>query len=104
MENPQFQPLTSDIGNISVENANTYCDVGITSINALGNKVTDWSFVFILEQNFNFVFRENLPEEVSNSELIGRVVPHRHMLQPMIQLSRVSRAERPSYTFTLESK
>ena len=103
MENKQFQPVTTDIGNISVEKANNYGDVGITSINALGNKVTDWSFVFILEEDFNFEFRENLGDGVSNSELIGRVV-HRNMLQPMIQLSRVSRAERPSYTFTLESK
>jgi hypothetical protein len=103
MYNAQFQPVTSDIGNFSVEAAVDYGEVGITSINASGNTVTDWSFVFILEGNETFAERENLPEEVSNTELIGRLVGHR-MLQPMIQLSRVRKLDRTSYTFTLESK
>lgn len=106
MENGQFQPVTTDIGNIFVEEANDYGEVGITSVNVSStwnNQVTGWSFVFILDDNETFVERENLPENVSNSELFGNVV-HHQMLQPMIQLSRVSKAERPSYTFTLESR
>ena len=106
MEDQQFQPVTTDINNFSIEEANDYGEVGITSINVSpnwNNQVTGWSFVFILEDNETFVERENLPENVSTSELFGTVINHQ-MLQPMIQLSRVSRAERPSYTFTLESK
>ncbi len=106
MENEQFQPVTTDINNFSVFNANHYGYVGITSINVSStwnNQVTGWSFVFILEDNETFVERENLPENVSHSELFGAVIDYQ-MLQPMIQLSRVSRAERPSYTFTLESR
>ena len=106
MENEQFQPVTTDINNFSVEKANANGYVGITSINVspnCHNQVTGWSFVFILGDNETFVERENLPENVINSELFGAVIDYQ-MLQPMIQLSRVSRAERPSYTFTLESK
>jgi hypothetical protein len=111
MENEQFQPVTTDINNFSFLNANHYGYVGITSINVSpnynqggrNNQVTGWSFVFILEDNETFVERENLPENVTHSELFGTVINHQ-MLKPMIQLSRVSRAERPSYTFTLESK
>jgi hypothetical protein len=56
-----------------------------------------------LEENESFVERDNLPEEVSNCEIIGRVV-HRHMVQSMKQLSRAKKSERPNYLFTLESK
>ena len=103
MENEQFQPVTTDINNFSVEEASDYGEVGITLINASGNRVTDWSIVFILEENESFVERDNLPEEVSNCEIIGRVV-HRHMVQSMKQLSRAKKSERPNYIFTLESK
>ena len=57
MENEQFQPVTTDIGNISVLNANDYGYVGVTSINVSStwsNQVTGWSFVFILEKNETF--------------------------------------------------
>jgi len=103
MENSQFQPETSDIINFFVEQACDYGEVGITLIHSLGNKVTNWSLVFILEENQLFVERENLPDNVSNCELIGRVVRH-HVLEPMIQFSGVRKSERTSYTFTLESK
>jgi hypothetical protein len=104
MENPQFKPQTSDIYNFSVEPASDYGEVGITSINTLlGNKVSDWSFVFILEENETFAERDNLPENVSDWELIGHVLYH-NGLNPMEQLSRVRKSERTSYTFTLESR
>ena len=106
MENEQFQPVTTDINNFSVEEANAYGEVGITSIyvsSTWNNQVTGWSFVFILEDNETFVERENLPENVTNSELFGTVITYK-MMQTMIQLSRVSRAERLSYIFTLESR
>lgn len=98
--------MTTDINNFSVEEANDYGEVGITSIyvsSTWNNQVTGWSFVFILEDNETFVERENLPENVSTSEMFGTVIDYQ-MLQPMIQLSRVSRADRPGYTFTLESR
>jgi hypothetical protein len=57
MENEQFQPVTTDINNFSVEEASDYGEVGITLINASGNRVTDWSIVFILEENESFVDR-----------------------------------------------
>jgi hypothetical protein len=106
MENPQFKPQTIDIKNFSVDIACDYGEVGITSINtSLDNKVTDWSFVFILEENATFVERNNLPENVSNWELIGRVhYGYHYGLNPMEQLSRVRKSERTCYTFTLESR
>ncbi len=73
-ENLQFQSDASDINNFTVEPACDYGEVGITSIYSPGNKVTEWSFVFILDDNEMFAERDNLPETVSNDcELIARV-------------------------------
>lgn len=78
-------------------------DVGIDLVKTSAGKVIGWSFVFILEDNEHFQNRKNLHETVSDSELFGRVINH-HSLDCMIQLSRVSRAERDHYFLTLESQ
>ena len=86
MENEQFQPVTTDTNNFSVEEASDYGEVGITLINASGNRVTDWSIVFILEENESFVERDNLPEEVSNCEIIGTYPLKSNQTSRLLQL------------------
>jgi hypothetical protein len=78
-------------------------EVGITMVKASGNKITDWSLVFILEDDEAFQMHENLPQTVTDNEVFGRVI-HHHMLEPLVRLSLTSKSDRENYVMTLESQ
>ena len=114
MFHPQFQPeVPSMIGHDSkwdrsydpVFNltANEVDDVGVTLVKSSATgKIVGWNFVFVLEPNEYFQRHVDLHETVTSNEFFGRVIQHR-MLEPMIQLSKVSKYERDEYIMTLES-
>lgn len=105
MENPLFQPAFPSTINYRSDyyKACDYGEVGITLVKSSNCKVTGWSFVLVLEENATIENRKNLPEWVSNNEFIGHIVYNR-MLFAVTELNKVSKSERTSLTFTLESR
>lgn len=105
MINPEFVPAVPSMTEQMdswMQPANDMDEVGITLIKSLGDKITHWSFVFILEDKEDFQSHENLPKAVTDNELFGHVI-HHHMLEPLIRLSLSSKSDRSDYLMTLES-
>ncbi|EFX82237.1 hypothetical protein DAPPUDRAFT_302642 [Daphnia pulex] len=106
MLHPEFQPVVPSM----TEHMDSWTaaakdvdEVGITMVKASGNKITDWSLVFILEDDEDFQMHENLPQTVTDNEVFGRVI-HHHMLEPLVRLSLTSKSDRANYVMTLESQ
>jgi hypothetical protein len=106
MLDPEFRPVVPSM----TEHMDSWTaaakdvdEVGITMVKASGNKITDWSLVFILEDDEAFQMHENLPQTVTDNEVFGRVI-HHHMLEPLVRLSLTSKSDRENYVMTLESQ
>ena len=106
MKNPQFVPAVPSVTEQMdswTSAAKEIDEVGITMIKSLGVKITDWSFVFILEEKEDFQSHENLPKSLTENELFGHVI-HHYMLEPLLRLSLSSKSGRRNYLMTLEAQ